>query len=312
MNLAQWYFIVNPIAGNGRGHKSWQKIQFWLKQANISFDFGISNYPQHSTQLANEAVLKGYRYIAAVGGDGTINEVINGIFAQQNVPTNSITFAVIPVGTGNDWIKTHKIPNHLKKAIQLLIQPKVIQHDVGKVTYHNIDSLEQEQRFFINVAGLAYDAFVTRATKKRPKYGGNSKLYYLYLILRCITQFKATPATISFNGKEISFPFFNITIGQCQYNGGGTTVVPHADPEDGLFALSLFKDVKAWEVVAKAPQFYTGTIVKHKEAVTAQAKEIKITAPKETPAYVEVDGEWLGQSPIEFTMLSAAIKVVVP
>jgi YegS/Rv2252/BmrU family lipid kinase len=311
MNLAQWYFILNPIAGDGRGHKSWQKIKFLLRRANINFDFGISNYPQHSIQLASEAVLKGYRYIAAVGGDGTINEVINGIFAQQEVPTNTITFAVIPIGTGNDWIKTHKIPNNLKKAVQLLIKPNLIKHDIGHVSYHNVDTLKKEQRFFINVAGLAYDAFVTRATKTRPKYG-NSKLYYLYLIVRCVTQFKATAATVFFDDKEISFPFFNITVGQCKYNGGGTTVVPHADPTDGLFAISVFKNVKPWEVIVKAPQFYTGSIVKHKEAVTDQAKQIKITAPAETPAYVEVDGEWLGQSPIEFTMFAASINVVVP
>lgn len=311
MNIAQWYFIVNPVAGNGQGHKSWQKIQWLLKQANINFDFGISTHPQHSTHLASAAVLKGHRHIVAVGGDGTINEIINGIFTQQEVPTDSITFAVLPIGTGNDWIKTHKIPTNYKKAIQLLIQSKIIKHDIGKVTYHNVDTLKKEQRFFVNVAGLAYDAFVTRVTKLRPKYG-NSKLYYLYLILRCVTQFKATPATIFFDDQEVSFPFFNITIGQCQYNGGGTILVPHADPTDGLFALSLFKDVKSWEILVKAPRFYTGSIVKHKEAVTAQVKHIKITAPAESPTYVEVDGEWLGQSPIEFTMFPASINVIVP
>lgn len=311
MSIPQWYFIVNPIAGNGRGTKSWKKIQQFLKQANISFDFGISTYAQHSTHLATYAVLKGHRFIAGVGGDGTINEIINGIFAQQQIPTTSITFAAIPIGTGNDWVKTHGIPTNLKKAIQLLVQPKVIQHDVGKVTYHNCSSLKKEQRFFINVAGLAYDAFVTKASEKRPKYG-NSQFYYLYLIARCITQFKATKATVTFDHEQITHPFFNITIGQCKYNGGGTNLVPHANPTDGLFALSLYKDVKSWEVILRAPQFYNGSIVKHKEAITAQVKHIKIEAPVETPAFVEVDGEWLGQSPIEFYMLPASINIVVP
>lgn len=311
MSIPQWYFIINPVAGNGRGTKYWQKIQLLLKQFNINFDFGISTYAQHSTHLASYAILKGHRYIAAVGGDGTINEVINGIFNQQKVPTSSITFAAIPIGTGNDWAKTHQIPTNLKKATQLLVQAKTIKHDIGKVTYHNIDTLTKEQRFFINVAGLAYDAFVTKASETRPKYG-NSQLYYLYLITRCITQYKATPATIIFDNQELSFPFFNITIGQCKYNGGGTNLVPHADPRDGLFALSLYKNIKPWEVILRAPQFYNGSIAKHKEALTAQVKHIQITAPAETPAYVEVDGEWLGQSPIEFTMLPAAISVIVP
>lgn len=311
MHIAQWYFIINPIAGNGRGTKSWRKIQQLLNQANIAFDFGISTYPQHSTHLASYAVLKGYRHIAAVGGDGTVNEVINGIFSQQQVSPSSITFAVIPIGTGNDWVKTHRIPTNLKKAVQLILEPKTIEHDIGKVTYHHIDTLQKEQRFFINVAGLAYDAFVTKASETRPKYG-NSQFYYLYLIARCITQYKATPATITFDGQTLSYPFFNITIGQCKYNGGGTNLVPHADPTDGLFALSLYKNIKSWEVILRAPQFYNGSITNHKEAVTAQVKHIKIEAPSDTPAYVEVDGEWLGQSPIEFTMLPAAIHVVVP
>jgi YegS/Rv2252/BmrU family lipid kinase len=311
MNVAQWYFIINPIAGNGRGTKYWRKIQLLLNQANIIYDFGISSYPQHSIHLATYAVLKRHRYIVAVGGDGTINEVINGIFSQQKVPADSITFAAIPIGTGNDWGKTHKIPTNLKKAIQLLVQHKIIKHDIGKVTYHNIQTLEKQQRFFINVAGLSYDAFVTKATETRPKYG-NSRLYYLYLIIRCLTSFKATPATVRFDNQEISCPFFNITIGQCKYNGGGTNLVPHADPTDGLFALSLYKSIKPWEVILRAPQFYSGSITKHKEAITTQVKHIQITAPAETPAYVEVDGEWLGQSPIEFTMLPAAIRVIIP
>lgn len=310
MDTIRWYFIVNPIAGNGRGTKNWLKIRPLLKKAEIVYDFAISQHAQHAIELATQAVLKGYRQLVAVGGDGTINEVINGIFNQKNVPTNQVTFAVIPIGTGNDWIKTHRIPNNYTAAIQLLNKGKKQVHDIGKVTYYNHNQ-EQKQRYFINVAGLAYDAFVTKASEKRPKYG-NSQFYYLYLIGRCVTQFKPSLAKITFDGQEMEHKFFNITIGQCHYNGGGTNLVPHANPNDGLFALSLFKDIKPWEVIVKAPQFYTGKIVQHKEAFSTQAKHIKIEAPASSPAFVEADGEWLGQSPIEFFMLAASIHILVP
>lgn len=310
MGSIQWYFIVNPNAGNRAGAKNWLKIQSLLKKAGIIYKFVISKYPQHSIVLATQAVLNGHRYLAAVGGDGTINEVINGIFEQKEVPTEEIIFGVIPIGTGNDWIKTHRIPKNYKIAIQLLKKRKSILHDVGKVNYHTSNE-EKKHRYFINVAGLAYDAYVTKASEQRPKYG-NNQLYYLYLIARCVTKFKATPAKIIFDGQELSHSFFNITIGLCHYNGGGTNLVPHANPTDGLFALSIFKDVKAWEVLLKAPQFYTGSIVKHKEAFCTQAKHIRIEAPDSTPAFVEVDGEWLGQSPIDFSMFATSINVIVP
>ena len=89
-------------------------------------------------------------------------------------------------------------------------------------------------------------------------------------------------------------------------------MVPQANPTDGLFALTLFKDISPWEVIFKAHKFYNGSITQHKEAFATQAKHILIEAPAETPAFVEVDGEWLGQSPVEFIMMEHAINVVVP
>lgn len=310
MHNSKWFFIINPISGNGKGTKYWHNIQTILHRKEILYDFAMTSYPKHAIYLASYAILKGFRQIVAVGGDGTINEVINGIFNQNQVPTNQITFALIPIGTGNDWAKTHNIPQNHYAAINLLLKGKRLKHDIGRVDYHSKNH-NKKHRFFINVAGLSYDAFVTKASQTRPKYG-NSRFYYLYLIARCLSSFTPTPATIFFNNQEIEYPFFNITIGQCCYNGGGTNLVPHANPQDGLFALTLLKDVKNWEVFLKAPKFYTGSVIHHKEAIIAQTQHIRIEAPQETPAYVEVDGEWLGQSPIEFHMLPAALNVIVP
>jgi diacylglycerol kinase (ATP) len=310
MKKTKWYLVVNPIAGNGKGKKYWPSIQALLKKTGVEYEFGITEHEQHAIELAKNAVLAGYKYIGAVGGDGTVNEVINGMCDQGKIPTNELTFAIIPIGTGNDWIRTHKIPINYKKAILLISKGKTKPHDVGKVFYHTADGI-QEHRHFVNVAGLAYDAFVTKATKVRPKWG-NSQLYYLYLILSCVTQFKPTPVKVIFDGEEMEHPFFNITIGQCIYNGGGTMLLPHANPNDGLFALTMFKNIKPWEVVFKSHKFYNGSIIKHKEAFTTQAKHIRIEAPHKTPAFIEVDGEYLGQTPIDIEMLAAAINIIVP
>lgn len=310
MDKKKWYLIVNPAAGNGKGKRHWSSIQELLKKTDIQYDFGISEYAGHTIKLAEEAVLNGYQYIAAVGGDGTANEIINGICQQDQVDSKTITFAMIPVGTGNDWIKTHKIPNNYKKSILLMSAGHTQMHDIGKVFYHTPEG-KKKHRYYLNVAGLAYDAYVTKATQVRPRWG-NSQLYYLYLIVSCVTKFKPSPLTIHFDGQSMKHAFYNITVGQCKYNGGGTMLVPHADSRDGLFALTLFKDIAPWEVIVKAPKFYTGSITKHKEAFTTQAKHIMIEADAATPAFVEVDGEYLGQTPIEFVMQEHAINIIVP
>jgi diacylglycerol kinase (ATP) len=310
MHKTKWFVIVNPAAGNGKGKKHWPGIQVLLKKAGVDYESAVSSYAGHSIVLAEEAVQRGFKYIAAVGGDGTVNEVINGMCNQQVFPSEELIFAIIPIGTGNDWIKTHKIPKNYKKAIRLLNLGNKKTHDVGKVFYHTEDGI-QKHRYFVNVAGLAYDAYVTKATKVRPKWG-NSRLYYFYLILSCVKDFRPTKAKVIFDGQELEYDFYNITVGQCIYNGGGTQLVPHADPQDGLFALTMFKNIEPWEVIVKAHKFYNGSIVKHKEAFTTQAKHIRIEAPQETPAFVEVDGEYLGQSPIEFVMKEHAVNIIVP
>lgn len=310
MQLSKWFIIVNPAAGNGKGRKQWPGIQRQLEKAGIDYDFEFSGYAGQAISLAEEAVLKGYHKLAAVGGDGTVNEVVNGMCRQNQYPSAQLCFGIIPVGTGNDWIKTHGIPKDYRKAIYLLKNGRRKAHDVGQVFYHN-KAGSRNNRYFVNVAGLAYDAYVTKATKVRPKWG-NSQLYYLYLILSCVKTYKPSLAKITFDGKSMEHAFYNITIGQCIYNGGGTKLVPHADPQDGLFALTVFKDIAPWEVIFKAAKFYNGSITKHKEAFISQSKHILIEAPEQSPAFVEVDGEYLGQSPVEFVMHAKAIHIMAP
>lgn len=305
----KWFVIVNPKAGNGKGAKKWSSIQQSLQKLAIAYDFAISQHAGHSIELAKEAVLNGYTHLAAVGGDGTAHEVVNGMLLQTQIPSEKLTFAIIPVGTGNDWIRTHQIPRHYKKAVLLLAAGNTKKHDVGKITYHT-DKGEQKERYFINIAGLAYDAFVTKATQAKRPVWGKGQLYYLYLILKCMTSFKPTPITIELDDKKLVHDFYNVTIGQCRYNGGGTQLVPHAIPDDGLFALTLFKDIRPIDLIVNTTKLYNGSIIHHKEAIHTQAKYIKLTTPVEQPAYIEADGEWLGQTPATISMLHQAINII--
>ena len=172
MNEDTFFLIINPKAGFNKGQKHWESIKKSLEKIGLKFIFTFSEYAGHSIELARDAVTAGFRKIIAVGGDGTANEVINGIFTQDVVDTSNIQFGIIPVGTGNDWIKSHQIPHNYKKSILLLHAAKTAKHDIGKIHYHT-ETGEKKTRYFLNVAGLAYDAFVTKASAKDKRLAKN-------------------------------------------------------------------------------------------------------------------------------------------
>jgi diacylglycerol kinase family enzyme len=116
----KWLVILNPHAGSGRGKKDQSEIEKYLHRSEINFELKISEFPKHTIALTIEAIENGYRKLIVAGGDGTLNEAVNGIFIQTICPPEQITIGVIPVGTGNDWIKTFGIPNNYRAAIQII------------------------------------------------------------------------------------------------------------------------------------------------------------------------------------------------
>lgn len=310
MAKQKWFIVVNPAAGNGKGKRSWPEIEKLLMQMGIEYEAVHSEHSGHIIEVVKAALAKGYRYLAAVGGDGTAHEVVNGIFRQTEVPTQEVIFAMIPVGTGNDWIRTHGIPNRFKKAILLMKAGNTKLHDIGKIDYLDMDDRPQ-MRYFINVAGLGYDAFVTRASKHGSRWMGN-KLYYLTTILRCVTQYKATRARLVYDDAEVEGSIYSAAVGICIYNGGGAQFVPQAVPDDGLFALTYFQNIGAWDVVMNSRRFYNGTVTALPQATAAQTKLVIMEPVGDDLTLLEADGEFLGKIPARFELLPLALRVIVP
>lgn len=305
--------IINPKAGGGRGKKHWLEIEKLLVQTKIPFEAAFSEYQGHSILLAKTAIEQGFVKVVAVGGDGTANEVVNGLFAQTHTPTANISFALIPVGTGNDWIKTYQIPKDYKKAVLLIQAENTRLQDIGQINFHRIDDNLPETRYFMNVAGMGYDAFVVEASLSKGRWTSN-RLYYLYLILSCTLKYSSQKAKVIIDNQQvIEKEFYSMAMGICRYNGGGAQFVPHAVPDDGLFALTLVDKVSPWEVVRATSYFYNGKIAKIPQVNTYQAKHIRIEAPAEAPPiWVEADGEFLGQTPVEFILHEKALQIIVP
>lgn len=310
MNLEdKWFVIVNPTAGHNRAEKRWPSISKMLKDADIPHDFEFTRRRGHGALLARNSIRKGYRKIISVGGDGTNNEVVNGIMKQKVVPSSEIKYCVIAVGTGNDWIKTHKIPKNTRKVIDVIKRGKTTLQDIGIVNY--ITKGNHGRRFFANVAGMSYDAYVVKASNERRNFVTN-QLFYLYLVFECLFRFKTTLAKVIFDDQQITGSFFTINIGVCKYSGGGMQFVPHANYDDGKFALTFAKDATKMDLIMNTHRLYKGTIGDHHKIHTHHAKSIRVESAEAAPTLLEVDGEYVGETPVEFSLVEKALRVVIP
>jgi diacylglycerol kinase (ATP) len=303
-----WYIIANPASAQGAVQRNWPKIEALLQEMGFSYSIQFTEKRGHATRLAEEAILKGHRKILGIGGDGTNHEIINGFFNQQQVPVTDIAYSMLPSGTGNDWARSYQIPIDPRKRLSRLLEGKTVFQDIGHVRYW-LDGKEQS-RYFVNVAGMAYDGFIG---KKIDNYRGviHNKLQYLAMVARYLMEFTPELLQVSFGQQQLQDKYYTVNVGLCKYSGGGMQLVPHAIPDDGLFALTLAGQLAKWEVLLQTPRFYNGKLLEHPKVQGFQCPEVKVTHLGSTPSPLEADGEYLGETPAVFTLLPKALKVVL-
>jgi YegS/Rv2252/BmrU family lipid kinase len=302
-----WMIIVNPNAGVKKGIKNWPAIERILKELDLSFDWIATAHREHAIHLTIEKVKEGYRNFAVVGGDGTMNEVLNGIFLQDHCPVDEITLGMIPVGTGNDWCRMFNVPFHFQKSAELLSRKKIFQQDIGNVSYYK--GTDMFTRYFMNVAGLGYDALVAKKTNILKEKGYGGALTYFYFIFASLFQYRFMEAVIEVDGNTVfKGEIFSMNVGICKYNGGGMMQVPHAVPDDGLLDVTLIKKAPKWIVVRYARKLYDGSHINLPMVETFRGKSIRIRSHGKI--YLEADGESLGHTPFTFGILTKALRVV--
>ena len=303
----KWLLIVNPNAGVKKGTKDWPKILRILREEKVDFDFQLTSRRGHAIRIASEAILSGCRKICVVGGDGTLNEVLNGIMDQNEVPCSEVTLGMIPVGTGNDWCRMFNIPFDYLKAIHILKQQKTFLQDAGKVTYYHKD--DQLKRYFMNVAGMGYDALVAKKTNILKEKGLGGPLTYMYFVFASLFQYKFIEAVIEVDGKAVfKGEIFSMNVGICKYNGGGMMQVPFAIPDDGLLDVTLIKKTSKWIVVRYARKLFDGSLVDLPMVTTFRGENIRIRSTGKV--FLETDGESLGHTPFTFEVLPRCIRIV--
>jgi YegS/Rv2252/BmrU family lipid kinase len=302
----EWLVIVNPNAGRGKGKKDWDKISQILGKENISFTVNFTERKGQAIHLTLDGISAGFRKIITVGGDGTLNEVLNGVFSNNSCPTSDIVLSLIPVGTGNDWGRMFGIPLNYEKAVKIISENKTLVHDVGLISYYN--GSEKESRYFINIAGLGFESVVVRKTNLQKDKGRGGKLIYFYNLLTSLLSYKNTRAEIIIDGSTTQASVFSVNVGNGRYCGGGMRQTPDALPDDGLLNMTVINGIGKLEIIRNLKILYDGTILSHPKIRGYKCRNIKISS--DSVIYAEADGESLGHTPVEFSIIPAGINIV--
>lgn len=305
-----WYVVVNPHAGSKKALADWPEIRKILEKKNFAFQSVFTEYQNHATELTKKAIEEGYRNFIAVGGDGTLNEVINGIFKQTQIPTTEITIGVVSVGTGNDWGRMYNMPNKYKKQIKSIKKGHSILQDVGKVSHHYSNT--KHNHYFINIAGMGFDALVAKKTNVAKQRGIGGAFMYLLNLVIGLFQFNYNNIIIESNDKIIfKGKVFSMSIGICSYNGGGMKQLPNAIPDDGLFDVTIIRKTSKMKIIRNINNLYDGSFIELDEVETFVGKEFKITSIPKKAVNLETDGESLGHSPLYFSIIPRAINLII-
>ena len=297
-------FLVNPASGNGSTGRRWPEIHRRATVAGLHGDALLSERPGHLAELAREAALAGAGLLVVVGGDGSVNEVANGLLGLPASPE----LAVIPRGTGWDFVRTHGIPHGLDGAIRVALTGRPRAIDAGRVSYRSWDGHEADAAF-ANVASAGMSgAIAKRANETTKALGG--KASYLWATFAVFAGWSASDVRVTVDAEVRAGRMFDVVVGNGRCFGGGMRIVPEAEPDDGLFDVLLIGDITKRDLLLTMPKIYRGTHLPHPKAELLRGGTVTVDA--EEPLPIELDGEQPGTTPARFEVLPQALTLRVP
>jgi YegS/Rv2252/BmrU family lipid kinase len=270
----------------------------------IRFEHDITEAPGHAIELAKAAAEKGYEMVVSVGGDGTINEIVNGLYAAGNI--GNALLGIISTGTGGDYIRTVGIPRRYEDACRCFLQPKKRTVDLGIVEYAK--NGHRAERLFVNFAGMGFDAEIVRRTTQQFKALGSMPSYLLGTLTTLISYGKRD-ISLTVDGHAEDRRVCTVIMNNGKYGGGGMFTAPHADIADGLLDVLIIGDLSKPDLLWSLPRIYKGTHLTHPKVAMKKAKEIEVRSAQKM--HLQADGELLGEVPARFRILPSVLNVIV-
>lgn len=302
---ADWFVIINPTSGNGASKKQWPLIFNELNNQNFSFEFKLTEHKDHAVELVQNAIDLGFKKIICVGGDGTIHSIVNGILLSNAAIISELKIGVIPIGTGNDWVKTYHISKDYKKAIEIIKAENTTQQDIGKIELMN----ENKTIYFNNLAGIGFDGFVVN---KVHKYKNLGSLAYLTGALVSIFRYKKPLLEITFNNTILKSKTLLLFIGICNFCAGGMKLTQNPNPTDGLFDISFVKNITFFQILTNIPGLFNGNITNHKIVSNYKTSALTIKVLDNQETYIQADGELIGSGDFKVSLLPKKLTFIVP
>lgn len=307
--------IVNPKSASGATRNNWSAIASDLRTHFGPFQVAFTKGPGDGVELAKRSAIEGRRLIIACGGDGTINEIANGILASET----DCELGIFPSGTGGDFRRTLEIPGEPREAARALRDGRTESIDVGQVTYKNFNG-EEESRYFLNVTSFGLAAAIIERVK------GSSSLNWLPLdtirgrasfalsSLQEIVGLGTTTVRVKIDeGDERLLSTVNFCIANARYFGGGMMVAPDAKVNDGFLDVINIGDINTAKIILNAYTLYRGTHLDLPEVADTLAKRIYARPMNDNDeVHIEVDGELLGMLPAVYEIVPGALRVRVP
>ncbi|MCF0174366.1 MAG: YegS/Rv2252/BmrU family lipid kinase [Bacteroidales bacterium] len=314
-----WFTILNPNAGSGKTMSVWMKAEKRLSDGGVRTRVKTTDGPGHAAHLAFEAAGKGYRRFLAVGGDGTVHETLQGIMryvsstedqGDRRVKVSDFALAVIPIGSGNDWLRSLDIPNDLDEVIKRLEAEQFTTQDVVKVTSQGLESEERRVSYMANVGGVGFDARICDIVNSEKEAGVTRKMIYFSAVKRSVFSYKGMTVEILADGKSIySGPCFTISVGNGRFSGGGLRQTPKAEINDGAVDVLFVEKATLKLVITALPKVLGNNLTDCKDLHFLRCKSLEVR-PIGDSEIVEVDGEVVGRTGVLFEVLEEKLNVL--
>lgn len=306
--------IVNPSSAGGATGKAWPGVASVVRQHFGPFEVAFTRSGGEAVEIAEREARAGRKFVIACGGDGTLNEVANGILRAES----NTELGLLPSGTGGDFRRTLDIPQRSADAAKALREGETRVLDAGRVTFVNASGVE-ESRYFVNVASFGMGGDVIKRVKSREGLPAGAarllggRLSFAAAALQAAVTFEKPLVRVSIDGgAEARMSVANFCVANARYFGGGMKIAPNALVDDGRFDVVAVGDVSALTVLANSYKLYLGTHLGMQEVRHALARRVRAESADGSKVKLEVDGELVGSLPAEFELLPGALRVRCP
>jgi diacylglycerol kinase (ATP) len=308
--MKKTFIICNPAAGAGLAHERWSKLNDELIAHNIDFDYQFTTMPKNATKVVSDVIGRGYNRIAVFGGDGTVNEVLQGIMKNGKAP-DQLELILIPAGSSCDFAK--KYPNN-KSNIELILSEDLFAVDIGKIECNDSKD-DPVTNYFINNSSIGV---ISSANERFTKNTGLFKYIKRWNVdvaaiiagIQAIIRFKSIPCEIQFDEEDARFTeITNITVFKTRYFGGGMYYNVETKQDDGNFNVVLVDRTSKLTLLGIIPALYAGTALNKKPAHHRTCKTLNFDTNRNF--YIEMDGESAGYPPAKYSILKKALNIVI-